>query len=172
MITGKNMMQRAIILLSGGIDSAVALWILKSKYDIFALSFKYGDRNRKEMQAATRLVEKADIKNHLIVDLSFLREVSELPELKNSPILEKLKIPPTYIPSRNTIFFGIAFHYAEIISTKYIATGHSFIDSFPDSKPKYVKAVNKALLYGSWVGKKYKTKIIMPPCQIRQSRHC
>lgn len=155
-------MPRAIILLSGGIDSAVALWILKSNYDIFTLSFKYGDRNRKEMQAAKRLVKKANIQDHVTVDLDFLREVSELPELENSPILEKLRIPPTYIPSRNTIFFGIASYYAEMTGAKYIATGHSFTDPFPDSKPRYIKAVNKALLYGSWLGKKYKTRIMMP----------
>jgi 7-cyano-7-deazaguanine synthase len=68
----------------------------------------------------------------------------------------------TYIPSRNAIFFGIASYYAEIYGATYIVTGHNLEDPFPDSKPTYIKAMNVALFRGSWLGKRYKTRIVTP----------
>jgi len=108
------------------------------------------------------LLKKAKAEKHLIVEVGFLREISELPELKKNPVLDELGIPMTYIPSRNTIFFSIASYFSEIIGAKYIVTGHCIIDPFPDCKPKYVKAINTALFSGSRLGKEYRTKIVMP----------
>ncbi|MBM4401042.1 MAG: 7-cyano-7-deazaguanine synthase QueC [Crenarchaeota archaeon] len=155
-------MSKAIVLLSGGIDSATALWLVKQRYKVYALSFKLHERNRNEISAAKKLSEKANVEKHLIVDVGFLKEISELPQLRKNPILDKINLPPTYIPSRNTVFFGVASYFSEIIGAKYIVTGHSHIDPFPDSKPRYVRAINAALSYGSWLGKGYKTRIIMP----------
>jgi len=150
------MTPKAIVLLSGGIDSATVLWWAKKKdWETYALTFKYGDWNSNEVNSAKRLVKKCDVEKHFIIDVNFLKQISELKQRKPN-------IPLIYIPSRNTIFFGIASHFAEIYGINYIVTGHSFTDSFPDSKPKYVKAINVALNYGSWLGKIYKTKIIMP----------
>ncbi len=152
------MKTKSIVLLSGGIDSATALFWSKNKgYDTYALTFKYGNWNSNEIKAANKLVKLSKAKKHIILDVNFLNEIQDL---KPKYLLKKF--PVTYIPSRNTIFFGIASHYAETYGANYIVTGHSSIDPFPDSKPKYVKAINDALKYGSWLGKKYKTKVITP----------
>ena len=152
------MKTKSIVLLSGGIDSATALFWSKNKgYDTYALTFEYGNSNKNEIKAAKKLVKLSKAKKHIILDVNFLNEIQDL---KPKYLLKKF--PVTYIPSRNTIFFGIASHYAEIVGANYIVTGHSSIDPFPDSKPKYVKAINDALKYGSWLGRKYKTKIKMP----------
>ena len=67
---------KAIVLLSGGIDSAVALWLIKKRFNVYALSFKLHERNSKEIEAAKKIVEKADVEKHTIIDVGFLREVS------------------------------------------------------------------------------------------------
>jgi len=152
------MKAKSIVLLSGGIDSSTALFWSKTKgCDTYALTFKHGNWNKNEINAAKKLAKLAKVKKHIILDVNFLNEIQDL----KSNYLSK-KFPATYIPSRNTVFFGIASHYAEIYGINYIVTGHSFIDPFPDSKPTYIKSINYALFYGSWLGKKYKTKIIMP----------
>lgn len=159
------MMPKAIVLLSGGIDSAAALWWVKSKgWETYALTFEYGKWNSNEVNYAKRLAKISKVIKHLVVDVSFLNQISDLKSFK------RLKnFPSAYIPSRNTVFFGIASHYAEIFSVNYIITGHSFTDPFPDSKPKYVEAINDALKYGSWLGRKYKTKIKMPLAKLDKS---
>jgi 7-cyano-7-deazaguanine synthase len=153
---------KATVLLSGGIDSAVALWLIKERFYIHALSFKLHERNSKEIEAARKIVEKADVEKHTIIDVGFLKEVSELRELKENYILKHSNIPSNYIPSRNTVFFGVASYFSEIIGAKYIITGHQLSDPFPDSKPRYIKAMNTALKFGSWLGKDFKTEIYMP----------
>lgn len=154
-------MTKAIILLSGGIDSATALWFAKRKHKIYALTFKYGNRNKRELKSAKELARKAGVEEHYVVDVSFLREISELS--CSTWIRTKMDaMPPTYVPSRNTIFFGVASHFSEIIGARYIISGHSYIDPFPDSKPAYVTALNLSLNYGSWLGRKFKIRIRMP----------
>ncbi|MBI4010041.1 MAG: 7-cyano-7-deazaguanine synthase [Candidatus Aenigmarchaeota archaeon] len=151
-------MTKSIVLLSGGIDSSTALWWAKNKdWEIYALTFKYGNWNNNEVNSAKRLAKSVKVAKHIIVDVNFLNQINDLKQFR-----ELKNIPSTYIPSRNTVFFGIASHYSEIYGINYIVTGHSFIDPFPDSKPKYIKAINSALSHGNWLGKKYKTKIIMP----------
>ena len=162
-------MAKAIVLLSGGIDSATALWWVKKKgWEIYALTFKYGNWNINELKYAKRLAKMIKVVKHFIVDANFLFHIQEdLKYIKDKNIRRVLKsrlrnFPLIYIPSRNTVFFGIASHFAEIYGINCIITGHIFIDPFPDSKSKYVKAINNALNYGSWLGRKNKIKIIMP----------
>jgi 7-cyano-7-deazaguanine synthase len=162
-------MSKAIVLLSGGIDSATALWSIRRSCEVYALSFKFRGRNKNEIRASKRLAERANVKKHLIIDVGFLRQLSELPQLKCDPILKKLNIPPTYIPSRNTVFFGIASHFSEIMGAKYIITGHSITDRFPDAKPEFVEAINTALSIGSWFGEGQRTRIIMPLAKMNKT---
>lgn len=154
-------MKKAIVLLSGGLDSATALWLAKRKWQVYALTFKYADWNRKEVIAAKKLAKMAKVVKHIIVDVNFLNSIYDLMYLKLKGGNLR-NFPPTYVPSRNTVFFGIAAHYAEIYGINYIVTGHSFLDPFPDSKPRYIKALNDALNYGSWLGEKNKIKIVTP----------
>ncbi|MGD0330693.1 MAG: 7-cyano-7-deazaguanine synthase [Nitrososphaeria archaeon] len=161
---------KALVLLSGGIDSAVALWLIKKRFDVYALSFKLNERNSMEIEAARKIFKKADVEEHMIIDVGFLREVSELRELKENYILKHSNIPSIYIPSRNTVFFGIASYFSEIIGARYIITGHQLSDPFPDSKPRYIKAMNTALKFGSWLGKDFKTEIYMPLAKFDKKR--
>lgn len=146
-------MRRAIVLLSGGIDSATALWYTKRKFDIYGLSFQYGERNRNEMRAARRVAEAADILDHEVIDLGFLHDVAELDEWSYGTEPErKLGMPPCFIPGRNTIFFGIAAYLAEIRGAIRIITGHIHEDNFPDAKPEYFRAINRTIIAGSLKG--------------------
>ena len=155
-------MRKALVLLSGGLDSAAALWWAKKRYEVYALTFRYGRLNKREMRAARKLARIAGVKKHFVIDVNFLKEVSEVDWMKERLSLKKTKMPSIYIPSRNTIFFGIASHISEIFGINSIITGHSFLDPFPDSKPDYVKSMNDAVNYGSWLGRRFRTKIVMP----------
>jgi 7-cyano-7-deazaguanine synthase len=155
-------MKNAIVLLSGGLDSAAALWWAKRKWQVYALTIRFGSLNTNEVRSARRLAAMAKVVRHMIIDLKFLKQMSELRgKVKKQP-KEWERIPRTYIPSRNTIFFGIASYYAEIYGATHIVTGHIARDPFPDSKPSYIRAMNVALTRGSWLGRKYRTKIITP----------
>jgi 7-cyano-7-deazaguanine synthase len=154
-------MRSAIVLLSGGLDSAVALWLAKRKWKVYALTVKYGNLNTNEVRSAKEVAAMAKVARHIIIDLRFLKQMSELRGKVKEP-REGGRFPRTYIPSRNTIFLGIASHYAEIYGAGYIVTGHITRDPFPDSKPSYIRAINVALARGSWLGRKHRTKIITP----------
>jgi 7-cyano-7-deazaguanine synthase len=151
-------MQKAIVLLSGGLDSATALWSIEDTHEVYGLSFRYGTSNKKEMRAARRLAKAADVKEHIVVEVGFLKELGEL---LSEGELEKINLPDCYIPGRNTIFFGIAAYFAEIKGAELIVTGHNSEDNFPDSSKEYFDAVNKTISIGSGRGKRG-AKVIAP----------
>jgi len=155
-------MSKSIVLLSGGLDSAVALWWAKRKWQVYALTFKFGALNSNEVRSAKKIARLAKVTRHIILDLKWLKQMSELGRTQELRGHRRSRFPLTYIPSRNAIFFGIASYYAEIYGARYIVTGHNLEDPFPDSKPTYVKAMNVALSRGSWLGKQYETRIIAP----------
>lgn len=152
----------AIVLFSGGLDSAVALWWAKEKWKTYALTFKYGKLNSNEVRSAKRLAKRAEVARHFVVDVGFLKQVSELRKRLTSQGVGLSSFPPTYVPGRNTIFFGIAAHYAEIYNARHIITGHIGRDPFPDSKPTYIRAMNNALSQASWLRKKHGVRITTP----------
>jgi len=152
----------AIVLLSGGLDSAVALWWAKRKWRTYALTFRYGKLNSNEVRSAKRLAGRARTAGHFIVDVGFLKQISELRKRLAGQKLELKRFPPTFVPGRNTIFLGIAAHYAEIYNMRYIVTGHIGRDPFPDSKPAYLRAMNAALSQAAWLRKNRGVKIIVP----------
>ena len=152
----------AIVLLSGGLDSAVALWWSKKRWNTCALTFRYGQLNSNEVKSATRLAKRAEVTRRFIVDVGFLKQVSELRKRLAGQRLDRKFYPPTYVPCRNTIFFGIAAHYAEIYGLKHIVTGHIKRDPFPDSKPAYIRAINNTLSQASWLRKKHQIRITTP----------
>jgi 7-cyano-7-deazaguanine synthase len=152
----------AIVLLSGGLDSAVALWWAKKRWKTYALTFRYGELNSNEVRSAKRLAKRARVTHHFVVDVGFLKQVSELRKRLTSQGLDLKSFPPTYVPGRNTIFLGIAAHYAEIYDVEHIVTGHIGRDPFPDSKPAYIKAMNHALSQASWLRKKNGIRVMTP----------
>jgi len=158
----------AIILLSGGLDSAVALWWAKGKWKAYALTFRYGKLNSNEVRSARKLARKARIAGHFVVDVGFLKQISELKKRLASQRLALQRFPPTFVPGRNTIFLGIAAHYAEMYGSRHIITGHIGRDPFPDSKPAYMRAMNTALSQASWLRKNQRITIMAPFAQKRK----
>jgi 7-cyano-7-deazaguanine synthase len=156
------MTDSALVLLSGGLDSAVALWWAKKRWDTYALTFKYGQLNSSEVRSARRLAKRAEVAHHFVVNVCFLKQISELRKRLTSQGLDLGSFPPTYVPGRNTIFLGIAAHYAEIYDVERIITGHIGRDPFPDSKPAYIRAMNNAISQASWLRKRHGVTITTP----------
>jgi len=141
--------KHAVCLLSGGIDSTVTAKIAKSRgYRISALSFDYGQRNKRELESAEKIsgwlnsmhkIFKIDLRQ---IGGSALTDEIKIPATKTpQEIKSSKKIPATYVPARNTIFLSIALAYAEVIDANAIFIGANSIDysGYPDCRPKYFK---------------------------------
>ena len=157
-------MDRAIVLLSGGVDSAVTLWWAKQKgWDISPLTFDYFGRPRHERRAVHALTTAARTRPVRSVDLPFLKEVDDLRKegIQNARLLES---PEGYIPGRNLIFYGLAGYYAELDGVRYIVGGHNGIDpeSFPDSSPKFFNFLNSVFHLSLWSYDKSPVQILVP----------
>lgn len=137
--------KKAVCLISGGMDSAVASAIAKKEgYKINALTFNYGQRNKKELESARKISEWLGCE-HKIIDInlrqiggSALTDEIEVPEIVEG-------IPITYVPARNTIFLSFALAYAEVIDAESIFIGVNSVDysGYPDCRPEYIKAFQK-----------------------------
>lgn len=139
-------MKKAVILLSGGLDSTTCLALAKSKgFTCYALSFSYGQRHTAELAAATRIAQYFQVVDHQIVTLdtelfrhsALTDSAIEVPAFKDSP-----EIPVTYVPARNTIFLSIALGLAESIGARDIFIGASSVDysHYPDCRPEFITA--------------------------------
>lgn len=139
---------RAVVLLSGGLDSSTTLAIANSEgYETYAITFDYHQRHRIELQAANRIAESLGAKRHLIVNFD-MREIgssaltADIAVPKNSPTAD---IPVTYVPARNTIFLSFALAWAEALNASFIFIGANEIDfsGYPDCRPEYLSAFEK-----------------------------
>ncbi len=144
--TNNSAPDRAVVLLSGGLDSATALAIAKAEgYAVWAVSFDYGQRHRVELEAARRVAISQGVREHRIVACD-LRSIGgsaltdEIAVPKDS--LQPGVIPTTYVPARNTIFLSLALGYAEVVGARTIIIGANAIDysGYPDCRPDYLKA--------------------------------
>jgi 7-cyano-7-deazaguanine synthase len=139
----------AILLLSGGLDSATTAAIARSEgFDLFALSFDYGQRHRLELDAARRVAAAMGVGEHRIlkVDLaqfggSALTTDAAVPKDRSEQAIEA-GIPITYVPARNTVFLSLALAYAEIAGAADIFIGVNAIDysGYPDCRPEFIAA--------------------------------
>lgn len=145
-------MKKAILLLSGGIDSATCAAIAQHEgYELFAMSFAYGQRHNIELEAAKRIVSALKITEHKIVaiDLAMFGGSSlttTQPVPKNRDITCRSDtIPTTYVPARNTIFLSYALAWAEVLGIGDIFIGVNAVDysGYPDCRPEYIKAFEK-----------------------------
>lgn len=139
------MAQKAVVLLSGGLDSSTVLADAKQKgYEVYALSFDYGQRHDSELAAAKRIAEKEGVTEHKIVPMD-LRTIGGSALTDDSievPTQEQEGIPATYVPARNTVFLSIALGWAEVIDADAICIGVSSVDysGYPDCRPEYIAA--------------------------------
>jgi 7-cyano-7-deazaguanine synthase len=146
-------MKKAVCLISGGIDSCVTTYIAKSKgYKIFALSFNYGQRHKKEIECAKKIAQLVKAKKHVIFDINLDKfGGSSLVDKKLKPEINRgideigKKIPSTYVPARNTVFLSIALAFAETIDAEAIFIGVTATDysGYPDCRPEYIEAFQK-----------------------------
>lgn len=155
------MKKKAVVLLSGGLDSAVALfYALQRGYECFAISFDYGQRNEKETSCARKVAAKARTHLH-VVKLDFPWKGSSLTD-KSMPVplhrtagrIKAGGIPSTYVPARNTVFLSIAASYAEAIGAHRIFIGAHSDDSsgYPDCRKEYIEAFAEAVRLGTKSG--------------------
>ena len=154
-------MKRAVILLSGGIDSTTTLAIALARgYEAYALSFDYGQRHRIETEAARRIADSLGAKEHHVakIDLrifggSALTDNVDVPK-KRSETKIAHGIPVTYVPARNTIFLAYALAWAEVIPASDIFLGVNAIDysGYPDCRPEFIEAFENLANLGTKAG--------------------
>ncbi|PYP88729.1 MAG: 7-cyano-7-deazaguanine synthase QueC [Blastocatellia bacterium AA13] len=147
--SGKS--KRAVVLLSGGLDSATTLAIASRDYETYAMSFRYGQRHSIELECAARVASALAVKRHLILDIdlrkmggSALTDEIEVP--KNRPAHEiESGIPVTYVPARNTIFLSYALGWAEVLESEDIFIGVNALDysGYPDCRPEFIAAFER-----------------------------
>ena len=160
----------AVVLLSGGLDSATVLAIARAEgRTCDALSFAYGQRHEKvELGAARRVAQALGAREHVIYPLD-LRMFGASALTDNIPVpkdeLGKPGIPVTYVPARNTIFLSLALGYAEARASNEIWIGVNAVDysGYPDCRPEYVEAFQQVIFKGTKSGNEKKEPRIMTP---------
>ena len=167
------MTKKAVCLISGGLDSAVTTFIAKKQgYDIYALSFRYGQRHVKELSCAKKIGKAVGAKNHIILPIDLQKFggssllSSSTKKITNHVVKDIGKrIPSTYVPARNTIFLSFALAYAETINAEAIFIGVNAVDysAYPDCRPKYVKMFQQLANVATRQGVEGKTVRIKTP---------
>ena len=159
----KEKVERAIILLSGGIDSATALyWAYNKGYNLTTLSFNYKYRPEKEKKAVFKLSENLGVKV-IEVPVDYVKEAIEL-RIEGMLVPSAVNAPEGFIPSRNLLFYSIAAYFAEIYGCKYIIGGHMAADpaKFPDASPNFFKSLEKLINKGKHSKDSSTLKILLP----------
>ena len=135
--------KKAVVLVSGGLDSATLLAIAKHQgFSCFALSFDYGQRHRIELEAASRVVKQMAVEGHRIVTLDLNQLGGSALTDTSIPVPESPTqgIPVTYVPARNTIFLAIALGWAEVLDAQNLFIGVNAVDysGYPDCRPEFI----------------------------------
>jgi len=144
---------KAVVLLSGGLDSSTVLYVAKKKYKCSCLIFDYGQRHNRELKSAKKISDFTGC-NYKVIKIIFPWKGSSLIDKnKKIPYNKKIgkEIPSTYVPGRNTIFLSYALSFAETIDAKKIFIGANAVDfsGYPDCRPQYYKNFNKLLAIGT-----------------------
>jgi len=144
--------KKAVVLLSGGLDSATVLAIARSEgYELYALSFRYGQRHVFELEAAARVAARIGVADHrtAVIDLrvfggSALTGDIDVPKGRTADEMGH-GIPITYVPARNTIFLSFALAWAEVLGSSDIFIGVNALDysGYPDCRPEFIEAFEK-----------------------------
>ncbi len=153
---------KAVILMSGGIDSSTtAAKAIRDGYDVHAITFSYGQKHRIEIEFANRILKFLKIKNHIIIEIpsdvfssSALSSKSNIDIPKNRDISTLNEIPVTYVPARNILFLSYALAYAETIGSSDIFIGANSVDysGYPDCRPEFLKAFEDMANIGTKTG--------------------
>ena len=144
-------MKKAVIVFSGGVDSVCAVSFLKSKYELYGITFSYGQKANMEIKAAKSFAKKLGLKEHKIIDIGFMKNL-----YGNSNVLtsSKRKIPTKFeysivVPIRNAVFLSIASAWAFTLNASLVAYGaHTGDTNYPDCRPKFAKKLENAFNEG------------------------
>ncbi|HEV2969727.1 MAG TPA: 7-cyano-7-deazaguanine synthase QueC [Pirellulales bacterium] len=155
------MSKPAVVLLSGGLDSATAAAVARAEgFELCALTIDYGQRHRQELEAAARVASALGVKRHvtLKIDLtqfgaSALTAPIDVPKARSREEMEA-GIPITYVPARNTIFLALALGYAEVLGAADIFVGVNAVDysGYPDCRPEFIAAFERLANLGTKSG--------------------
>ncbi len=143
---------KAVVLLSGGLDSSTTLAIAKSQgFRTYALTFRYGQKHQIELQSARKIARQLGAEKHVIADIdlrifggSALTDDIAVPKNRSETEMSS-EIPVTYVPARNTIFLSFALAWAEVLGANDIFIGVNAVDysGYPDCRPEYIAAYEK-----------------------------
>jgi len=172
---------KAVVLLSGGLDSTTTMAFANSQgFEVYALSFRYGQRHKVELEAAERIANFFNVAKHVVVDIdlrlfggSALTDNLEVPKNRTTAEMGG-DIPVTYVPARNTIFLSFAIAWAEVLGSEDIFIGVNALDysGYPDCRPEYIAAYEKManLATKAGVEGKQKLKIHTPLIQMTKAQ--
>lgn len=166
-------MVKAVILLSGGLDSSTVLYQAKADgYECYAISFDYQQRHRKELEAARAIAKAADVKEHQVVNFDLRQwggsaltdNALDLPEHRSLTEMSE-NIPLTYVPARNTIFLSFGLSYAEALNAERVYLGVNALDysGYPDCRPDYIQAMQQVFKLGTKQGREGQSIQIVAP---------
>jgi len=173
-------MKPAVVLLSGGLDSATALAIARAEgFECFALSFRYGQRHAVELESARRVADVMRVKKHLIVDInlalfggSALTDEIAVPKGRSVATMSQ-EIPVTYVPARNTVFLSLALAWAETLNCSDIYLGVNVLDysGYPDCRPEFVEAFERMATLATKAGVEGRSRLKLhtPLISLRKS---
>lgn len=164
---------KAVILLSGGLDSSTVLYQARSEgYDCYAISFDYQQRHRRELESARAIALSSGVVDHQLVSFdlralggSALTDDSiDLPRGRSVMAMSQ-SIPVTYVPARNTIFLSFALAYGEIIGAERVYIGVNALDysGYPDCRPDYIQAMQSVFRLGTKQGREGQAITIVTP---------
>lgn len=140
--------KKAVVLVSGGLDSATALAIAREQgYQCYALSFEYGQRHKAELAASQRVAEALDVVGHktIHIDLGGIGGSALTDKAIPVPDRPSAGIPVTYVPARNTVFLALALGWAEVLGAWDIFIGVNAVDysGYPDCRPEFIDAFER-----------------------------
>ena len=154
-------MKRAVVALSGGLDSATALAICRQEgFEAYALSFRYGQRHAREIEAAREVARSLGAVEHRVAEFdlrafggSALTAEIEVPKQRSDTEMGA-GVPITYVPARNTIFLSFALAWAEVLGAQDIYIGVNAIDysGYPDCRPEFIRAFEQLASLGTRAG--------------------
>jgi len=156
--------KKAVVLSSGGLDSTTVMAIARSEgYDIYSMSFRYGQRHALELDEAEKIARVFGAKKHLVIGIDLSSALTgdiEVPKGRSEGEIKE-EIPVTYVPARNTIFLSYALAWAEVLEASDIFIGVNAIDysGYPDCRPEYIEAFEYMANLATKAGVEGKTRL-------------
>jgi len=160
--------EKAVVLSSGGLDSTTVIAIAQSEgFEIYSLSFDYGQRHVYELKAAQKIAERFQVAKHLVISIdlhaiggSALTDDLDVPKSRNLKTMSS-EIPITYVPARNTIFLSYALAWAEVLKSANIFIGVNAVDfsGYPDCRPEFIAAFEHMANLATKIGVEGTTRV-------------